>query len=81
MSTFPLRIGTPDGLLYEGNVERVVCHPCKTLQFLYCPWHERSQCGDGRRNQTDSSLYWRNAFCNERNMSSSCNYMGVERRY
>ena len=25
MSTFPLRIGTPDGLLYEGNVERVVC--------------------------------------------------------
>ena len=22
MSTFPLRIGTPDGLLYEGNVER-----------------------------------------------------------
>ena len=25
MNTFPLRIGTPDGLLYEGNVERVVC--------------------------------------------------------
>ena len=25
MSTFPLRIGTPDGLLYECNVERVVC--------------------------------------------------------
>lgn len=25
MSTFLLRIGTPDGLLYEGNVERVVC--------------------------------------------------------
>ena len=25
MSTFPLRIGTPDGLLFEGNVERVVC--------------------------------------------------------
>ena len=25
MSTFPLRIGTPDGLLFEGNVERVIC--------------------------------------------------------
>ena len=25
MNTFPLRIGTPDGLLYEGEVERVVC--------------------------------------------------------
>ena len=25
MKTFPLRIGTPDGLLFEENVERVVC--------------------------------------------------------
>lgn len=25
MSTFPLRIGTPDGLLFEGEAERVVC--------------------------------------------------------
>ena len=25
MSTFPLRIGTPDGLLFEGEVERVIC--------------------------------------------------------
>ena len=25
MNTFPLRIGTPDGLLFEGNVERVMC--------------------------------------------------------
>ena len=25
MSTFQLRIGTPDGLLFEGEVERVVC--------------------------------------------------------
>ena len=25
MSTFPLRVGTPDGLLYEGDVARVVC--------------------------------------------------------
>ena len=25
MKTFPLRIGTPDGLLFEGDLERVVC--------------------------------------------------------
>ena len=25
MKTFPLTIGTPDGLLYKGNVERVMC--------------------------------------------------------
>ena len=25
MRTFPLRIGTPDGLLFKGEVERVVC--------------------------------------------------------
>ncbi|MDD3796820.1 MAG: ATP synthase F1 subunit epsilon [Lachnospiraceae bacterium] len=25
MNAFPLRIGTPDGLLYEGMAERVVC--------------------------------------------------------
>lgn len=25
MRTFPLRIGTPDGLMFEGDVERVVC--------------------------------------------------------
>ena len=25
MKTFPLRIGTPDGLLFEGDVERIVC--------------------------------------------------------
>jgi F-type H+-transporting ATPase subunit epsilon len=25
VNTFPLRIGTPDGLLFSGEVERVVC--------------------------------------------------------
>ena len=25
MKTFQLRIGTPDGLLFEGDVERIVC--------------------------------------------------------
>ena len=25
MKTFPLRIGTPDGLLFEGDAERIIC--------------------------------------------------------
>lgn len=25
MKTFPLRIGTPDGIVFSGNVERVIC--------------------------------------------------------
>ena len=25
MATFPLRIGTPDGLLFEGEAERIIC--------------------------------------------------------
>ena len=25
MRTFPLRIGTPDGLIFQGDVERVIC--------------------------------------------------------
>ena len=25
MATFPLRIGTPDGLLFKGDVERIMC--------------------------------------------------------
>ncbi len=25
MNTFPLRIGTPDGMMFEGDVQRVVC--------------------------------------------------------
>ena len=25
MKTFPLKVGTPDGLLFEGDVERVIC--------------------------------------------------------
>ena len=25
MKTFPLRIGTPDGMFYEGEAERIIC--------------------------------------------------------
>ena len=34
MRTFPLRIGTPDGLLFEGEVQRIVCRSIpETWQF------------------------------------------------
>ena len=39
MSTFPLRIGTPDGLLFEGDVERVVCRSIGgTCRLLATTW-------------------------------------------
>ena len=85
MSTFPLRIGTPDGLLFEGNVERVICRTVSgDLAILarhcnYCT--ALGMGGNGRRQQTDRSLYWRNAFCYERKVPCPCNYLGVERGY
>ena len=36
MSTFPLRIGTPDGLLFEGDVERVVCKTAESTGASEC---------------------------------------------
>ncbi len=88
MSTFPLRIGTPDGLLYEGNVERVVCRTISgdlailadhAITVLHLVWVRPY--GDGRRNETNSSLHRRNAFYDERNVPCSGNYLGVERGY
>lgn len=45
MKTFPLHIGTPDGLLFEGNVEKVICRTItgdlailgRPQQLLYGP--------------------------------------------
>lgn len=35
MSTFPLQIGTPDGLLFEGDVARVCAEALQAIwQFL-----------------------------------------------
>ena len=36
MSTFPLRVGTPDGLLYEGDVARVVCRTISGDRGNFC---------------------------------------------
>ncbi len=49
MSTFPFtRIGTPDGLLFEGEVRALSAEPsaviwqfCRALQLLYCTWNGR----------------------------------------
>ena len=89
MSTFSLRIGTPDGLLFEGDVERVVCRSvggdiailARHCNFLYCSWYGRSKRSYGGWNQTDSGLHWRDAFCDEWNLPPSCNDLGVERGY
>ena len=80
MSTFSLRIGTPDGLLFEGDVERVVCRSIGgDIAILarhcnFCTAH-------GRWKQTNCGLYWRDAFCYERHLSSSRDHLGVEGRY
>ena len=79
MSTFPLRIGTPDGLLFEGDVERVVCRSvggdlailARHCNFCTAPWYGRSQRSHGGRDQTDSGLHRRNALRDERNLASS----------
>ena len=89
MSTFPLRIGTPDGLLFEGNVERVICRTVSgdlAILARHCNYCTalgigRSQCGNGRRQQTDRSLYWRNASVMNGKVPCPCNYLGVERGY
>lgn len=53
MSTFPLRVGTPDGLLYEGDVARVVCRTISgdlaillgtAITALHSVWARRILC-------------------------------------
>ena len=90
MSTFPLRIGTPDGLLFEGDVRacglqkhrrryRDSCQDTAT----YCTALGMGEASvvTGRRKQTDCSLHRRDAFCHEWNLPSSRNHLGVERRH
>ena len=89
MSTFPLWIGTPDGLLFEGDVERVVCRSiggdiailARHCNFCTALGMGESQCRHGRWKQTNCGLYWRDAFCYERHLSSSRDHLGVEGRY
>ena len=67
MSTFPLRIGTPDGLLYEGEVSRLVCRTISgDLAILprHCNYCTALGMGeahivleDGSRKQTIITMY------------------------
>ena len=89
MSTFSLRIGTPDGLLFEGDVERVVCRSVGgdiAILARHCNFCTALGMGEASVvmagwNQTDSGLHWRDAFCDEWNLPPSCNDLGVERGY
>ena len=93
MSTFPLRVGTPDGLLYEGDVARVVCRTISgDLAILpghcnYCTAlgmgeaHIVLECGIRGRNRKESSLHRRNAFHDERGLPCPGNNLGVGRGY
>ena len=77
MSTFPLRVGTPDGLLYEGDVARVVW----ALQLLHCTRYGRGAYCAGGRNEKKCRLHRRNAFHDERGLPCPGNNLGVGRGY
>ena len=90
MSTFPLRVGTPDGLLYEGDVARVVCRtisgdlailPAWALQLLHCTRYGRGAYCAGGRNEKKCRLHRRNAFHDERGLPCPGNNLGVGRGY
>ena len=74
MSTFSLRIGTPDGLLFEGDVERVVCRSIGgdiAILARHCNFCTALGMGEASVD----------AFCYERHLSSSRDHLGVEGRY
>ena len=88
MSTFPLRIGTPDGLLYEGEVARLVCRTINgDLAILprHCNYCTALGMGEAilywKTAAGRMQLYRRDAFCDEWNLPCAGNNLGVGRRY
>ena len=89
MSTFPLRVGTPDGLLYEGDVARVVCRTISgDLAILpgHCNYCTALGMGEAHIVLEDGTrekcrLHRRNAFHDERGLPCSGNDLGVGRGY
>lgn len=88
MSTFPLRIGTPDGLLYEGEVARLVCRTINgDLAILprHCNYCTALGMGEAHIILEDGSR--KNAACiggmlSVMNGTAICgNNLGVGRRY
>ena len=88
MKTFPLRIGTPDGLLFEGEVERIVCRSITgDLAVLAGHCNFCTALGMGK-----PMLCWRmvqdgkppvsgDAFHDERNLPPAGDYLGVAGRH
>lgn len=89
MSTFPLRIGTPDGLLFEGEVERVVCRSINgDLAILAKHCNFCTALGMGEASVVMGDGTRRTAACIGGMLSvmngtlpPPCNHLGVERRY
>ena len=91
MKTFPLRIGTPDGLLFEGNVVRVVCRTITgDLAVLadHCNFCTALGMGeahvvmeDGERWDAGTACYRRNAFDDGGDLPFAGNHLGVEKGY
>ena len=87
MSTFPLRIGTPDGLLFEGDVERVVCRSVGgdlAILARHCNFCTALGMGEASVVMEDGTR--RTAACiggmlSVMNLPPSCYHMGMERRY
>ena len=87
MKTFPLHIGTPDGLLFEGNVEKVICRTITgDLAILadHCNFCTALGMGEstvvaGGWDPQGCSLHRRHAFCHERHLPSSGYHLGMER--
>ena len=85
MSTFPLRVGTPDGLLYEGDVARVVCRTISgDLAILPGHCNYCTALGMGEAHivlEKKCRLHRRNAFHDERGLPCPGNNLGVGRGY
>ena len=71
MRTFPLRIGTPDGLLFEGEVQRVVCRSITgdmAIMAGHCNFCTALGMGEAHVILEDGSV--RSAACNGRRTST-----------
>lgn len=87
MKTFPLHIGTPDGLLFEGNVEKVICRTI-TGDLAILAGHSNFCTALGMGESTvvmedgtrrEAAWHRRHAFRHERHLPPSGHHLGMER--
>ena len=79
MRTFPLRIGTPDGLLFEGEVQRIVCRSITgDLAILagHCNFCTALGMGEAHVILENGTSRW-HAHRNGWQLQSSCNHLGM----